>query len=289
MIIYKILFSIGIFLSFINADNKIPELVWIKGGSFMIKRINKYGDIEKSKKKVTVKGFYIGKFETTQKEYHTLMFNTYKQYKKPDWKFWGEGDNYPAYNIIWYDAILYCNALSKRDGLDTVYSYTNFFYTLGNDSRLENIKININKNGYRLPTETEWEYAYRAGTTTKYYWGNFGFSRIIKQYAWYQKNADDDNWSEPHAEKEGTQPVGNKKSNAWGLHDMAGNVSEWCNEIYRNFFSKLDLEYDEAGVTGVGRGGGWRNKGKSLSGAFRHFHYTGHRSYYFGFRVARNK
>jgi formylglycine-generating enzyme required for sulfatase activity len=125
----------------------------------------------------------------------------------------------PAEMVTYYDAILYCNERSKKEGLDTVYRYTARWIDSSNlnwrcDS-LSNLSVHRNNKGYFLPTAAEWQYAYRAGTATDTYWGNAGFG----DHAWCRENSGSQ-----------THPVRQKSPNAFGLHDMAGNVSEWTQE-----------------------------------------------------------
>ncbi len=144
----------------------------------------------------------------------------------------GIGDSLPVYNVTWYDAVLYCNARSRLEGYDTVYSYT-ARCPAGGDCPyvLENLSIHYERFGYRLPTEAEWEYACRAGTTTEYYWGDARAAEdSVGRYAWYSLNSD------------GVQPVATKRPNARGLFDMAGNVGEWVNDWLAPYGSAEQLD-----------------------------------------------
>ncbi len=168
--------------------------------------------------------FYMDSVEVTQKDFHSVMSEYYTNYYRPLWTNIGTGDNFPTYNIAWYEATLYCNARSKRDGFDTVYSYDSIVEIIGRYCTLTNFKVNLGKTGYRLPSEAEWEYACRGGTTTKYYWGD----SVNGDYVWYEDNSN----SKAHE-------VAGKLKNGFGLYDMNGNLSEFCNDWFdSDYYSK---------------------------------------------------
>jgi formylglycine-generating enzyme required for sulfatase activity len=177
----------------------------------------------------------------------------------------------PVENMTWFDAVLYCNKRSKQDGYDTVYSYTSIgFYSggiAGNGcDSLGNLVIDFSKHGYRLPTEAEWEYACRAGSTADYYWGQSyppqttADTAEISAHAWWYYNSPN-----------GTQPVAIKPANAWGLHDMSGNAWEWCNDWYGNYSSgsQTNPTGPTSGSFRVQRGGSWYNLVGCLCAAYR--------------------
>ncbi len=203
--------------------------------------------------------FHIDKSEVSQKNYSTLMQATYSGYTDPTWDK-GSGDNYPVYYINWFDAVLYCNARSKKDNKDTVYTYSSITGKPGNDCSLKDLKINFDKLGYRLPTEAEWEYACKAQDTTDFYWGN----NNAGDYAWYKDNSG-----------EKVHEVGKKSSNQFDLYDMCGNVWEWCNDWDGNY--NEGTVTDPTGPTGddaipnrITRGGNYQGSSSVLRSANRH-------------------
>ncbi len=133
----------------------------------------------------------------------------------------GIGDSFPVTYVSWYDAVLFCNAKSKAEGYDTVYSFSALCGATQNCPYvLENIATHYERMGYRLPTEAEWEFAARAGSSTDFLWGNADApSSVVNKNAWYGQNSG----AKSH-------PVGQLSPNAFGLWDMAGNVSEFVND-----------------------------------------------------------
>jgi len=253
-----------------------PEMVLISGGTFQMGSPSNEADRKDNEKQhqVTVGSFYMGKYEVTQKEYQEVMGMNNSYFN---------GDNLPVENVNWYQAVNYCNRLSQRDGLTPAYTVN------GTD-----VTWNQNANGYRLPTEAEWEYACRAGTTTPFNTGN----NITTNQANFKSLK--------------TTEVGSFAPNPWGLYDMHGNVWEWCWDIYDVYVTKSreDIAFgysmylvggsrdggaqaDPKGVSSgsgrVVRGGSWYNTAQDLRSAYR-FYYTPSSLNYgiVGFRVARN-
>jgi len=187
---------------FIKMNRIGPKMVLIEGGIF--RRGSERGWFrEQPVRQVKVGSFYIGKYEVTNKEYSQF---------KPDHP--NPGDNLPVIDITWDEAVAYCDWLSTQEGLEPFYS--------DNEKPVnpEKTSLPVIKNGYRLPTEIEWEYACRGGTDDEYYWGN----RMDGHYCWYRDNS------------EGTlHEVGQKRPNDFGLYDMAGNAWEFCNDCYQEY------------------------------------------------------
>jgi formylglycine-generating enzyme required for sulfatase activity len=272
--LFVVLFLIAIVagLSFAQ-QNVVPDgFVRINGGTFkMGSPANKVGHDaeEEPQHKVTMSSFYMGKYEVTQKEYQEIM-GTNPSFSK--------GDNLPVENVSWFGAIEYCNKRSQKEGLTLAYTIDKNQSDPNNTSSFDNLKWTVtwNKdaNGYRLPTEAEWEYACRAGTTSAYNTG----ANISDNTGWYNANSGFK-----------THPVGQKSANAWGLYDMHGNMWEWCWDWYGDYTS--DAQTDPVGpISGAGRvrrGGSWYEPAMDLRSAYRAYGYPSYRSVHIGFRLVR--
>ncbi|WP_461255992.1 formylglycine-generating enzyme family protein [Treponema sp. R80B11-R83G3] len=269
----------------IGTDAGYLGFVKINGGTFtMGSPANESGrDINEVQHQVTVSSFYMGKYEVTVGEFKRFVnatgyrteaekdgggyvWNGSQWEKKADanWKnpYFSQGDNHPVVMVSWNDAIQYCNWLSMQEKLTPAYTVN------GN-----NVTWNKNANGYRLPTEAEWEYACRAGTTTAYNRG-----AVINAIGWHSANSGSK-----------THPVGQKLANAWGLYDMHGNIWEWCWDWYGDYTS--GSQTDPLGVSsgtyrGL-RGGSWYNSAEYLRSASWNYYYPHYRYSNLGFRLVR--
>ncbi|MBF0546633.1 MAG: formylglycine-generating enzyme family protein [Candidatus Riflebacteria bacterium] len=160
------------------------------------------------------------------------------------------------------------------------------------DSNWDAAICNWSANGFRLPTESEWEYACRGGTSSMYYWSNSYDEATTKQYCWFLYNCGGSgSWTTPHADKGGTQPVGTRLPNAFGLYDMSGNVWEWCWDWYGSY--PISPTNDPKGSVAVSfrvlRGGCWDYYGSGCRSANRNWSNPGGRGSYLGFRLVRTK
>lgn len=234
----------------------LGEMVLIPSGTFQMGS-NKGVDANKPVHEVTItKSFYIGKYEITQAEYE--KYCSYGE-NKPSSRD-GIGENHPAYYVSWYAALVYCNKRSIAEGLTPCYSILNSTVPdewgpvpTSSDSTWDAVECDWNANGYRLPTEAEWEYAARAGDNTvdSLIWSGTSDENEYNDYVWHGDNS-----------LNTTNEVGRKKANNFDLYDMCGNVQELCWNWYTSTYDTtleggMDPIGANLGTKRVIRGGSW--------------------------------
>ncbi len=221
------------------------ELVWIPPGEFLMgspeDEEDRYADEGPQHRVRISRGFWMGKYEVTQAQWESVMGGNPSYITGDPMR--------PVERVMWEDCQAFLRKLNRRAG----------------------------GSGFRLPTEAEWEYACRAGTTTGFSFGD-DYSRLRK-YAWYYANSDVT-----------TYPVGGKKPNAWGLYDMHGNVWEWCEADWHDGYRGAPTDGSAwvdapRGLDRVFRGGGWNFDPGGSRSAFRFRFTPGFRFYDLGFRV----
>jgi formylglycine-generating enzyme required for sulfatase activity len=187
---------------------------------------------------VWIDAFLMDRHEMTQEVYGKLVQPNGSHFKGPQ---------RPVEMISWAEAALYCNKRSRAEGLEPCYNE-------------QTAKCDFRANGYRLPTEAEWEYACRAGTGTSWSFGNDPGE--LRKHAWLKDNAD-----------KTTHPVMQKAPNPWGLYDMHGNVAEWCNDVYDKDYYKTSPKKNPQGPAEgdkyVLRGGAWNSSPPACGSAYR--------------------
>jgi len=226
-------------------EDMIGYMIIVQGGSFQMGS-NDGEDDENPVHEVTVSPFMIGKYPVTQKEWQDVMGSNPSNWKDND---------LPVESISWYDAIVYCNKRSIMEGLTPCYSISgntdpNRWGTVptSDNSIWDAVSCDWSANGYRLPTEAEWEYAARGGNKSKGY--KYSGSNELGSVAWYGDNSG----SKTHS-------VGGKQANELGIYDMTGNIWEWCWDWYDSgYYSKSESRDPRGSGSGsyrLLRGGAW--------------------------------
>jgi formylglycine-generating enzyme required for sulfatase activity len=219
------------------------EFVLVKGGTFKMGNTFEEDAFEDEfpVHPVTLSDFYIGTYEVTQAEWEAVMGSNPSTFKSP---------NKPVESISWYDAVNFCNKLSQKDGLKPC-------YTIGKNNR---VTCDWTADGYRLPTEAEWEFAARGGNDSKGYM--YAGSNSLSDVAYFKDNS-----------LGMSQSVGQRKPNELGIYDMSGNVWEWCWDWYSNSYGTADSQTNPHGidfaVEKCRRGGGWAQAAKSARSSNR--------------------
>jgi formylglycine-generating enzyme required for sulfatase activity len=227
------------------------EMVQLPRGQFTM---GDKDEVDANPHEVVVSSFYVDKYLVTQEQYQTVMRDNPSRWK---------GAKNPVEQVRWSDAARFCNERSRLEGLEPCYD-------------LETWECKFDTNGYRLPTEAEWEYACRAGTKTAYFFGNNPSK--LANYAWFDRN------SGGH-----TQPVGQKRPNPWGLYDMCGNVWQWCNDFYKvDYYQESPKENPRGpkdGESKVVRGGAWRFSDQNCRSGYRYNENPGYADVCFGYDI----
>ena len=252
--------------------------VLIKGGSFAMgsPEDEPWRSADETRHTVTVSDFYMSPYEVRQSEYVAVTGNNPSNFS---------GDDLPMENVSWLDAIAFCNALSEKENLTSVYKING-----------ETVTWDRSANGYRLPTEAEWEYACRAGTTTPFntetsispeesnYYGHYPYE--IEENYFSQGNLS----TKPGEYRQTTVAVDSFSPNAWGLYNMHGNVSEWVWDYYGAYDASknADPTGPETGTRRVYRGGGWNDFAKNMRSAYRATLPEDKGSFNLGIRLVRN-
>lgn len=248
-----------------------PDMVLIEGGTFQMgspaTELERDGD--EVLHSVTVGSFYMAATEVTQREYEAVVGKNPSERK---------GDNLPVENVTWYDAIEFCNALSRQQGLTPCYTVSG-----------KTVTWNRSADGYRLPTEAEWEFAARAKTTTPFSFGDYVHDSDANCYNAYGYNNDaSGHWVNGYLRH--TVEVDKYDANGYGLKNMHGNVAEWTWDWYGGY-TQVATENPtgpEKGYFKVVRGGGWNDFPKHIRSAYRSAFPADVPLYATGIRLVRN-
>jgi sulfatase modifying factor 1 len=224
------------------------KMVSLPGGDFTMG--NERGNPDESPAhKVKLSAFLMDKFEVTHEMFAKAQL--------PNPSHWQDSPQKPVERVRWRDAKRYCNERSILEELTPCY-----------DEKTPDWDCEYSANGYRLPTEAEWEYACRAGSNSPY---DFGGADKLRQHAWFSENSE-----------QKTHPVGQKKPNGFGICDLYGNVSEWCEDVYSSSYYKESAALDPHGPANPGkdvkrviRGGSWKFSAEQCRATARQGERTG--------------
>jgi len=274
LLAFVILFPMAAFAAEGMPDGVEDGFALIQGGTFQMgsPADEPERSSDETQHSVTVGSFYMAKTEVSQGDYQAVMGLNPSGTK---------GGSLPVTNITWYDAVQYCNRLSEAEGLEPCYSVSGTTVTW-----------NKAANGYRLPTEAEWEYAARAGTTTPFHFGSYVHNSDANCYNAYGYNNDASgswvNGSDAYLRR--TVAVDQYPANAYGLHNMHGNAAEWVWDWYGGYGSGAVTNPcgPENGNAKIVRGGGWNDHPKHIRSAYRGAQPADTGLYSIGIRLVKN-
>lgn len=230
---------------------KARDMVLIPAGKFIM---GEKDESDAPPHEVVISAFLMDVNLVTQEHFQKVMGTNPSRWK---------GDRNPVEQLRWGEAVRFCNKRSEAEGLMPCYD-------------LQTQKCNFDANGYRLPTEAEWEYACRAGTTTAYFFGDTPAK--LGEFAWFKKNSG----GRP-------RPVGQKQPNPLDLYDMTGNVWQWCNDFYAvDYYKNSPRENPrgpDAGQNMVLRGGAWKSSDDNCRSGFRYNESPGSADVCFGYDI----
>jgi formylglycine-generating enzyme required for sulfatase activity len=266
-------------VTFHNEDPMPPGMVFVPAGTFIMgSPLDEPGRYtNETQHQVTLtRTIYVSALEVTQSEWQAVMG-------------WNDsafpGASCPVETVNWYDAVSYCNQRSTSEGLTPAYALADVVYA-GHHISSATVTWNQSANGYRLLTESEWEYSCRATSTTAFcnggitYLGCMPLDPILDQVGWYCGNANDT-----------THNVGGKNANAWGLKDLHGNVMEWCWDWYDVYPTGPVTDPTGPEVpfwgTRICRGGQWETNAKDCRSAVRPNYGPGSDDWNRGLRLCR--
>lgn len=254
------------------------NFVLITGGTFNMGSLytEAWRSEDEVRHTVTVSDFYMSIYEVTQAEYAEVTGYNPSSFS---------GDDLPVEMVSWMDAVRYCNARSEKEGLMPAYTIEG-----------QTVTWNRAANGYRLPTEAEWEYACRAGTETPFNTETSISAEEANYYGHYPYEIEDNYFSQgnlstkPGEYRQTTVTVNSFSPNSWGLYNMHGNVGEWVWDYYGDYSTseQEDPTGAETGTLRVYRGGGWNDFAKNMRSAYRAAMAEDKGSFNIGIRLVRN-